>query len=124
MTSLGGTGVFDAAWLPSILKRLKDSGYPRNMFYLSRGYFSQRTAVMSTNSVSIDRRVTKGCQQRSCCGPGFWNLFYNSLLKMEFTSHSKAIDFAEDLIILTNGESIIEAENMNVKLWKISDGPK
>jgi hypothetical protein len=75
---------------------------------------------MSTNIVSIERRVTKGGPQGSCCGPSFWNLLYISLLKMEFTSHSKAIAFADDLIILTKGESIIEDENyMNVELRKI-----
>jgi hypothetical protein len=77
---------------------------------------------MSTNSLSIERRVTKGCPQGPCCGPGFWNLLYNSLFKLEFISHSKAIAFADDLIILTKGESIVEAENyMNVELRKISD---
>jgi hypothetical protein len=77
---------------------------------------------MSTNSVGIERSVTKGCPQGSCCGPGFRNLLYNSLLKLEFTSHSKAIAFADDLIILTKGESIVEAENyMNLELSKISD---
>ena len=74
---------------------------------------------MSTNSVSIERRVTKGCPQCSCCGPGFWNLLYSSLLKMEITSHSKAIAFADDLVILTKGESIVVAENyMNLDLRK------
>jgi hypothetical protein len=77
---------------------------------------------MSTNSVRTERRVTKGCPQGSCCGPGFWNLLYNSLLKLEFTSHSKVVAFADDLIILTKGESIVEAENyMNVELRKILD---
>jgi hypothetical protein len=122
MTSLDVKGAFDPAWWPSILKGLKESGCPRNLYYLSQGYFSQRTAVMSTNSVSIERSVTKGCPQGSRCGPGFWNLLYNSLLKLEFTSHSKAIAFADDLIILTKGESIAEAENyMNLELRKISD---
>jgi hypothetical protein len=51
---------------------------------------------MSTNSVSIKRRVTKGCPQGSCCGSGFWNVLYNSLLKLEITSHSTAIAFADD----------------------------
>jgi len=64
---------------------------------------------MSTNSISIERSVTKGCPQVSCCKPGFWNLLYNSLLKLDFTSHSKVIAFADDLIILTKGESIVEA---------------
>jgi len=122
MTSLDVEGAFDAAWWPSILKGLKDSGCPRNLYYFSQGYFSKGTAVMSTNSFSIERSVTKGCPQRSCCRPGYWNLLYNSILKLEFTSHSKAIAFADDLIILTKGESIAEAENyMNLELRKISD---
>jgi hypothetical protein len=90
-------------------KGTEDSECPRNLYYLSQGYFSQRTAVMSTNSISIERSVTKGCPQVSCCKPGFWNLLYNSLLKLDFTSHSKVIAFADDLIILTKGESIVEA---------------
>ena len=82
-----------------------------NLYYLSRGYFGQRFAVMSTNSVSIEISVIKGYPQGSCCGPGYWNLLYNSLLKLGFTSLSKAIAFAADLIILTKGESIVEGEN-------------
>jgi len=77
---------------------------------------------MSTNSVSIEGRVTKGCPQGSRCGPGFWNLLYSPLLKMELTRHSKVIAYADDVIILTKGESIVEAENcMNLDLRKISE---
>ena len=77
---------------------------------------------MSTNSISIKRRITKGCPQGSCCGPGFWNLLYNSLLQLELTSHSTVIAFADDLIILTRGESVVEAENyMNLEMRKILD---
>jgi hypothetical protein len=61
MTSLDSKGAFDAAWWPSILKGLKDSGCPRNLHYLSQGYSSQRTAVMSTKSISNERSVTKRC---------------------------------------------------------------
>ena len=120
ITSLDVKGAFDAAWWPSILQTLKDLGCPRNLHNLSKGYFSHRTAVMSTNSVSIKRRVTKDCPQGSCCGPGFWNLLYNSLLKLELTSNSKIIAFADDLIILTRGESVVEAKNyMNFETRKI-----
>jgi hypothetical protein len=123
MTSLDVKGAFDAVWWPSILKGLKDSGCPRNLYNLCKGYFSHRSAVMSTNSISIERSVTKGCPQGSCCGPRFCNLLYNSLLKLEFTSHSKAVAFADDLLVLTKVESIVEAENyMKLELRKISDG--
>jgi hypothetical protein len=119
MTSLDVQGAFDAAYWPSILHALKDLECPRNLYNRSKGYFSHRTAVMSTNSVSIKRRVTKGCPQGPCCRPGFWNLLYNPLLRLELTSNSKMIAFADDLIILTRGESVAEAENfMNLEMGK------
>jgi len=41
---------------------------------------------------------------------------------MQFTSHTKVIAFADDLITLTKGESIVEDENYtNLELRKISD---
>ena len=111
MTALDVKGAFNVAWWPSVLKSLKDAECPRNLYYLSQGYFSQRTAVLNTNNISIERRVTKGCPQESCCGPGFWNLLYNSIFNLQFTSRTKVITFADDLIILTKGQSIVEAEN-------------
>jgi hypothetical protein len=46
----------------------------------------------------------------------------NSLLQLELTSHSTAIVFADDLIILTRGESVAEAENyMNLEMKKTLD---
>jgi len=63
MTSLDVKGAFNAAWWPGILNSLKDPECPRNLYYLSQGYFSQRTAAMTNNSISIERSVTKGCPQ-------------------------------------------------------------
>jgi len=122
MTSLGVRGAFNTVWWPSILKGLKDAECPRNLYYLRQGYFSRQTAVMTTNIISLERRVTIRCPQGSCSGPDFWNLLYNSTFKLEFTRHTKVIAFADDLIILTKGESIVEAENyINLELRKISD---
>ena len=110
MTSLDVKGAFDTASWQSILHGLKELNCPRNLYNISRGYFSHRIAVMTTNNVSVKRRITKGCPQDSCCGPGFWNVFYNFLLNLDLTSRSKAIAFA-DLMILTRGDSVVEAEN-------------
>jgi hypothetical protein len=61
----------------------------------------------------------------TCCGPGFWNILYNSLLPLEITSPSKVITFADDLIILTRGETVAEAENyMNMEQENTGLGPK
>jgi hypothetical protein len=50
------------------------------------------------------------CPQGSCCGPGFWNVLYNDLLNMKYSSHTKLISFANDLAILTYGKTLPEAE--------------
>jgi len=66
---------------------------------------------MTTNNNSIERSVTKGRPQGA--DPAFGTCF---------TSHIKVIAFADDLIILTKGESIVETENyMNLEWRKISD---
>ena len=39
-------GAFDTAWWPSILHNLKELKCPRNLFNLSRSYFSDRTASL------------------------------------------------------------------------------
>jgi len=58
----------------------------------------------------VERNVSMGCPQGSCCGPGFWNVLYNALLNQEFTSHTKVIAFPDDLAILTYGKTTSEAE--------------
>ena len=120
MTSLDVQGAFDSAWWPGILQGLRGFNCPSNLYKLSKAYLSNRTAVMTTNNSTTERSITKGCPQGSSCGPGFWNTLYNSLLTLELTSPSKSIAFADDLIILTRGETVAEAENyMNLELRKI-----
>jgi hypothetical protein len=68
----------------------------------------------------MEKEVQKGCPQGSCCGPGFWNVMYNSLLNLEFNIRTKVIAFADDVIVLTRGGCKIETENyMNQYLKKI-----
>ena len=65
---------------------------------------------MATNNIKIERAMSKGCPQGSCLGPGMWNIFYNSLLNLKFTSGTKVIAFADD-ILLTRGKSVSELKN-------------
>jgi hypothetical protein len=61
---------------------------------------------MTTNTLQVEREVSKGCPQGSCCGTGLWNIQYNSLLNLEFRKQTKAIAFAEELLIAVKAESI------------------
>ena len=53
-----------------------------NLYNLTKNYFSQQSAVLSTNSVRMQREGSKGCPQGLWCGLGFWNIQYNSLLNL------------------------------------------
>ena len=75
MTSLDVKGAFDAASWQSILHGLKELNCPGNLYNLSKGYFSHRIAVMTTNNVSVKRRITKGCPEGSSCLPRLWMCF-------------------------------------------------
>jgi hypothetical protein len=78
LVSLDIQTAFDAAWWPNILKSLQDCGYPRNLYYLIKSYLNQRSAILSTNSIKMERDINRGSPQVSCCGPGLWNIQYNS----------------------------------------------
>jgi hypothetical protein len=115
---------FDAAWLPSILKQLRELKCPRNLYKLSASYFSSRKAKLLINNCKTDKGVQTGWPQESCCGAGFWNVMYNSLLNLQFSSRNKVRAFAKDLIVLTRGACKMETENCaNQDLNKLKDGP-
>jgi hypothetical protein len=123
--SLDVERAFSSAGWPSVLKNLQESGCPRNLYNLTKNYFSQRKATLSTNNINIERTVSKGWQQGSCLGPGMWNIFSNSLLNLTFTSGTKIIAFADDFIVLTRGKSVREVENTaNIELEKSQSGQK
>jgi hypothetical protein len=66
----------------------------------------------------MEKKISKGCPQGSCCGPGLWNIQFDPL---QYTKHTKAVAFADDLLIMVRAESVGEAENItNVELNKIS----
>ena len=84
LVSLDFKGAFEPAWLPTILKTLREFNCPKNVYNLTKWYLSERRANFTTSVMHTEREVTKGCPQDSCFGPGFWNFQYNSLLNIEF----------------------------------------
>ena len=104
LISLDVKGAFDAAWWPSILMSLREARCHRNLYELSKSYFCDRTATLTLNSMSTQRNINKGCPQGSCCGPGYWNIQYNSLLNIEYNQHTKVQAFADDFLMIVRGK--------------------
>jgi len=67
---------------------------------------------MTTNTLQVVKEASNGCPQGSCCGPGLWNIQYNSLLNLEIRKQTNVIAFADDFLIAVKAESISEAENI------------
>jgi hypothetical protein len=121
LVSLDVKGAFDAAWWPSILNGLRACGCPKNVYDLTKSYFRKRTATLSTNNVRMETEVIKGCPQGFCCGPGLWNTKYESLLTLPFEWRTKAVAFADDLILAIRGESVRALKKFsNAKLSKLA----
>lgn len=100
------------AWWPSILVALKRFKCSRNLVSLSISYFKHRNAVLKTKHCEVRKKITKGCPQGSCSGPGFWMILYDSVLKLDYPEHSKVIAFADDLILLVAARNETDLEMM------------
>jgi len=120
IVSLDVKGAFDAAWWPAILNGLRAYECPNNLFNLATSYFTQRSAYLTTNNYRIQREGCKGCRRGLCCGPGLWNIVYNTILNLNFTKRTTTVAFADDLLLIVTGESVREAENFaNIEMSKI-----
>ena len=67
--SLDILGAFDAAWWPGILRELRESKCPTNLYRLTMSYFIQRTAVLSTNSLRTEK-----VKKRTPAGVLLWTM--------------------------------------------------
>jgi hypothetical protein len=57
--SLGVQGAFGAAWWPGILKGLRDCVCPQKLYELTKSYFTQRTATLSTNYLRTEKEISR-----------------------------------------------------------------
>jgi hypothetical protein len=71
--------------------------------------------------MSIEKAVNKGCPLGSCSGPGYWNIQYNSLLNLKYAKWTRAMAYADDLLIAIKAATVPEVENFtNMEMSKIT----
>jgi hypothetical protein len=101
-------------------KWVESCGCPKKYIYkLTKNYFSQQTAILSTNTFRMEREVSRGpMPQASCCLPGLWNILNNSVLNIKLKRQTRAAAFDDDLILAVRGRTVCEAENLSK--WELS----
>jgi len=63
-------GAFDAEGRPAMLKEMGECGSPKKLYKHSKGDFINRTAILTRNSMRMEKEVSGGCPQDSCSAPG------------------------------------------------------
>ena len=82
---------------------------------------SLRENFGSCTRKTFDRFATKDSYTWNIAHTRFWNIKYNSLLNLHYGKRTKAIAFADDLLIAVRTENVQEAENFaNIEMNKIN----
>jgi hypothetical protein len=110
LIALDISGAFDNAFWPIILNNLKDLKCPKNLFYLTKSYFSNRKAKLWFNNNEFEKVLTKGCPQGSSCGPGFWSILYDTLLSLRLPNEVNIQGFADDTLLMISSQTISDLE--------------
>lgn len=96
-------GAFDNLEWCRILEKLEELGVPEIETW--RSYFRDREVCMQGRVAEIRREVRKGCPQGSVCGPVLWNLAMDSLLRDLEREECRAVAYADDLLVMVQGDS-------------------
>jgi len=111
------SGAFDNVWWPLVLVSLKDRNCPRNVFEVLRSYFHDRNVQIELGHEAISKKATRGCPQDSVLDPACWNIMFGGLLRrLEGVIPGQFVAYADDLIVVINGNSRKEIEQRRQRI--------
>jgi hypothetical protein len=108
--SLDITGTFNYAWWPKILCQLRTKNCPKNLFLITKSYFSEREAEIWHLNNIYRRDINVGCPQSSACGPHYWNIRFDDIHGLSNSKNVIIDAFADDTLIKIYGNSTVEIE--------------
>ncbi|XP_061729235.1 uncharacterized protein LOC133534169 [Cydia pomonella] len=127
LVSLDIEGAFDSAWWPVIKTRLAEENCPVNLRRVIDSYLEGRSVRVRYAGEEYRKQTSKGCVQGSIGGPLLWNLLLDPLLKQLHNSGVYCQAFADDVVMVFDGESAADIERQangaleRVKAWGIDN---
>lgn len=119
------SGAFDNAWWPMVIHLLKSHGCPNSLMRLLQSYLSEREVVFNWEGIHVRKTLTKGCPQGSILGPLLWNILFEDLLRVDIGATAQMIAYADDAVILVQGDSRVDIENKtNAAVKKVVEWSK
>ena len=104
--SLDIKAAFDNAWWPVLMDGLRKTGCPRNIHAIIQDYLKRRTVRLQYGDAQSEKVMTKGCIQGSVCGPSFWNIILDDLLKLPLPDGIHIQAYADDVMLIGCGKSM------------------
>lgn len=99
------TGAFDHLRWQTIITELRRRHTPADMCELISSYLDDRKVTLIDNYQSATQQLHQGCPQGSILGPDFWNICLDPLLNHLTSMGAKIVAYADDLILLVEGNS-------------------
>ena len=104
-------------WNGRVLERMSEIGCEEMALWKS--YFQGRRACMIGVNYVVWRNVEGGYPQGSICGPFIWNLIMDVLLWKLDECGCKCVAYADDLLLIVEGQSRVEVERMGTDWMRI-----
>lgn len=99
------SAAFDSLTWPFLFRELASRQCPADLAHLIQDYLTDRSIELRGNFTSVRKPITRGCPQGSILGPEFWNVVFDSLLRLLASSEYKFAAYADDLIILASADT-------------------